>query len=36
MIGLNCEYNKNMWGFIANKQNEGVSGGKITKRRRHG
>lgn len=31
-IGLNSEYSKDSWRFIANKQSEGVSGWKITKR----
>lgn len=32
-IKLNSKHRKDKWGFIANEQNEGVSGWTITKRR---
>lgn len=34
--GLNSEYRKNRWRFIANEKSEGVSGWKITKKRHQG
>ena len=35
-IGLNSEYGKDNWGFIAKGQSEGVSGWKIIKRTNQG